>query len=169
MSTAKMLSSESEHYSLHHAHPETRGINLEEAAQKCENSEGDLETMADGYVTGKLFASELKFYAQAENPDDPLLGEMTELPSHRDDNYSVQHIPPGESENAAEMRKEARYLFTTYVDALLGSDVSFDNEELRRHHAVYKLQDWTRNSSKYNPWLMPGPPTEPYPPGFGES
>jgi len=83
--------------------------------------------------------------------------------------FPIRHSLTIKSENAAEMRKEARYLFTTYVDALLGSDVSFDNEELRRHHAVYKLQDWTRNSSKYNPWLMPGPPTEPYPPGFGES
>ena len=70
-----------------------------------------------------------------------------------------------------EMRKGARYLYMSYVPALLDSDVSFDNPELRRHHAVYKpgRGDWDGPPRGGNAWTWPGPPTEPYPPGFGES
>ena len=53
----------------------------------------------------------------------------------------------------------------------LAAPPSFDNEELRRHHAVYKpgQGNWNGPFRDGNKWTWPGPPTEPYPPGFGES
>ena len=69
------------------------------------------------------------------------------------------------------MRKGTRYLYMSYVPALLDSDVSFDDPELRRHHAVYKpgRGNWDGPFRDGNNWTCPGPPTEPYPLGFGRS
>jgi len=85
--------------------------------------------------------------------------------------FPILHTETIKSENAVEMRKQARYVWMSYVDALLDSDASFDNEELRRHHAVYKpgRGNWDGPFWGRNAWDRPGPPTEPYPPGFGES
>ena len=75
------------------------------------------------------------------------------------------------SKSPGNMRKEARYVWMSYVDALLDSDASLDDERLRRHHAVYKpgRGNWNGPFRDGNAWTWPGAPTEPYPPGFGES
>ena len=85
--------------------------------------------------------------------------------------YTISRTDNIKSRQNARMRQEARYVWMSYVDALLDSDASFDNEELRRHHAVYKpgRGNWDGPFSGRNAWTWPGPPTEPYPPGFGES
>ena len=69
------------------------------------------------------------------------------------------------------MKKEARFLYMPFVDALLDSDASFDDERLRRHYAVFKpgRGDWNSTFRGDNAWTWPGPPAERYPPGFGES
>ena len=87
------------------------------------------------------------------------------------EDYQVLSVQTIGTQSGADMRKEARILYTTYVPALLDSDVSFDDPELRRHHAVYKpgRGDWNSTFRGGNAWTCPGPPTEPYPPGFGES
>ena len=69
------------------------------------------------------------------------------------------------------MKKQARIVWISYLKALLDSDASFDNLALRRHYAVSKpgRGDWESSFRGGNAWTWPGPPTEPYPPGFGES
>ena len=72
--------------------------------------------------------------------------------------------PPGRN---ARYREVHRFFWSTFVDALLDSDTTFDNSAaLRREHAVFRLQDETRpptprgvrSGPTFNPWMVNRPP-----------
>jgi hypothetical protein len=83
-------------------------------------------------------------------------------------NFVIADSNTVRTKDKGKMKAGARYVWMTYVDALIDSRASFDDVDLRRHHAVYKpgQGDWDKIPRGKNAWQSSGPPATPYPPGF---